>query len=131
MAAGALLSKLFAEATKAQNRSLSSYSGRRIGAAILSTDKRIFVGANVENASYSLSICAERVAVMAAIMSGITEWEAIVVAFAEAPAGPPCGACLQFIAELCSRDLLIGWAVNDGELTTAYLGELLPKPFRC
>ena len=90
---------------------------------------RTFQGCNVENASYGGTVCAERVAIWTAVASGARHFEhVVVVTDAEKPA-PPCGQCLQVMAEFCSADTKI-WLASPRKLIKAYsFKELLPKPF--
>ncbi len=121
--------KLTAEAKAARQNAYAPYSGFRVGAAVLCEDGRIFPGANVENASYGLTICAERVAISAAISYGCRKIKA--VAIAAEGFTYPCGACCQVISEFAdesARVLIINTATERIVSTT--LGELLPKAFR-
>lgn len=103
------------------------YSQFRQGAALLSADGRIFTGANVENPSYGLSMCAERVAVGAAAAAGVRSFVAIAVA-SDSPGGfIPCGACRQVLAEF-SPDLLVIRCKQDGSYETMRLRDLMPSP---
>lgn len=109
--------ELYEAAVKAAANSYSRYSRFRVGAALLAADGRIFTGCNVENASYSLTNCAERTAVFKAVSEGVTEFKAIAIAgsgdgdFTRPCA--PCGACLQVLSEFCGDDTVIvlanGW----------------------
>lgn len=102
----------------------------RVGAAVLATDGRIFVGCNVENASYGLTICAERAAVAAAVAAGVRKLAAVAVATGTTPPASPCGACRQVLAEF-GPDLVVvlrgGSRRQSCEHTT--LAALLPRPF--
>ena len=103
------------------------YSQFRTGAALLSADGRIFTGANVENPSYGLSMCAERVAVGAAAAAGVRSFVAIAVA-GDSPNGfVPCGACRQVLAEF-SPDLLVIRCKPDGSYEKLRLRDLMPSP---
>src|SRR4051812_37941668 len=120
------------EAARAASRSAyCPYSRFRVGAAVWAGG-RIFPGANVENASYGLTICAERAAAFAAVLAGATRIDAMAVACPDAPEGSdsalvmPCGACRQVLAEFAGPDTPI---VVDGAGTFA-LDDLLPSPFR-
>jgi cytidine deaminase len=118
-------------AVAAASQAHGPYSGLRVGAALLDREGRIFKGANVENASYGLTICAERSAVCTAITAGAREFEAIaIVASGDAPSSP-CGACRQVLAEFCPGDFTILLATVDAptEITTYRLDELLPHAF--
>lgn len=106
------------------------YSRFRVGAAVLA-DGRIYTGCNVENASYGLSMCAERVAVFAAVAAGAKQLQAVAVACIDAPEQSPpgmlmpCGACRQVLAEFGGADLPVH-IVGVGSLR---LQDLLPNPF--
>ena len=118
--------ELIALAKKARENSYSPYSGQKVGAALLATDGSYFLGANIENAAYSPTICAERSAFAAAVSSGKKSFSAIAICGGE-KAFPPCGVCRQIMAEFCSPDFKIYVA---GEKVAEYtLGELLPKAF--
>ena len=96
---------LFQAAVEAAGNAYCGYSGFHVGAALLTADGRIFTGCNIENASYSLTVCAERTAVFKAVSEGITRFSAISVAGSanEDFTRPcvPCGACLQVLSEFC------------------------------
>ena len=121
------LEELLAAATAVRPKAYAPYSRFAVGAAALGNDGRIYVGANVENASYGLSLCAERAAVAAAVAGGASEILAVAV-IADRPI-PPCGACLQVIAEFGSAATVV-WADGTGGYNVAEIGELLTKPFR-
>ena len=107
------------------------YSGYRVGAALLAADGRVFRGCNVENASYGLTLCAERNAITTAIAEGCREFTALAIAggTAESPAYP-CGACRQVMAEFMGPETPILVApLEAGEAVTIPLGELLPHSF--
>ncbi|WP_297955707.1 cytidine deaminase [uncultured Ruminococcus sp.] len=109
--------ELFVAAVKAAENSYSKYSGFSVGAALLTSDGRLFTGCNIENASYSLTICAERTAVFKAVSEGCREFSAIAIAGSgdgdfSRPCYP-CGACLQVLSEFCGDDLTI--VLADGE----------------
>lgn len=108
--------KLFDTAVKASANAHCKYSGFHVGAALLSEDGRIFTGCNVENSSYSMTMCAERTAVFKAISEGVTKFTAIAVAGSmdDDFLKPciPCGACLQVLSEFCSDEFQI--ILSDG-----------------
>ncbi|MFN3421112.1 MAG: cytidine deaminase, partial [Armatimonadota bacterium] len=104
------------------------YSQFRVGAALLGKSGRIYVGCNVENASYGLTICAERNAIFSAVASCEREFVALVVAGQDAQVFP-CGACRQVLAEFCDN-LPIRIVGEDGTQVETSLRELLPHAFR-
>jgi cytidine deaminase len=123
--------ELVAAARAARQRAYAPYSGYRVGAALLTEDGTVVTGANVENASSSLGICAERSAVAAAVAAGHRRFTAIAVAVSGADPARPCGACRQVLHEFpAGPDLEVVCAGEDGErLVVTTLGELLPQAF--
>ena len=123
--------ELQAAARTAREKAWAPYSRYQVGAAVLTADGRIVVGCNVENASYGLTICAERVAISAAIAQGCTNFIAICISLTGIPV--PCGACRQFLVEF-NPDMLI--LLDDVDHTAdtppecVALSELLPRAFR-
>lgn len=115
-------------ARAARRRAYAPYSGFRVGAAVRARG-RTFAAANVENASYGLSLCAERNAVAAAVGAGARGLEAVAVASGTRPPTPPCGACLQTLAEFAGPGLPVSIAGAGGEVVVTTLGELLPRRF--
>ena len=107
----------------------SPYSNVRVGAALLSADGEVFTGCNVENASYGLTLCAERVAVTKAVSSGVTDFRVIAIATSLKDPLMPCGACRQVLYEF-APDLHLITQGMEGPRAEAGLGELLPKAFR-
>jgi len=122
------VSHLIEEAQEAMQRAYAPYSGFRVGAALLTSDNQIFTGCNVENASYGLTVCAERIAVFNAISSGASEFKALVVVSDGEGYCRPCGACRQVIRE-CGKNILIIMASNDGRYEAKSISELLPDCF--
>jgi cytidine deaminase len=118
---------LIAAARAARTRAYAPYSKFAVGAAILTEDGRIFSGANVENASYSLTICAERAAAFAAIGQGARRLRA--VALVSATGAPPCGACRQVLAECTEADFEVFIANTDGVWRLYRASELWPFTF--
>lgn len=120
---------LAAAATAAREQAYAPYSGYRVGAAILGGSGRVYVGCNVENASYGLCLCAERSAVAQMITAGERTPAAIAVATSGPEPGPPCGLCRQTLAELATT-LPIALVVNGKIAKTTSLEALFPEPFR-
>jgi len=118
---------LVALARGAQARAYAPYSGFRVGAALETDDGRMFAGCNVENASYGLSICAERAAVATAVAEGATRYRRLVVVTDSEPPASPCGGCRQVLAEF-GLDLEITAVGPSGEQSWR-LGTLLPDAF--
>jgi cytidine deaminase len=121
------LLELHGVAQKARDQAYAPYSGFAVGAALLSSDGSQFVGVNVENVSYSVTMCAERVALGAAVAAGCRHFDAVAIA-AAGPAASPCGACRQALAEF-SPDLQVVFPL-DGSLEVMSIAELLPASFR-
>lgn len=119
--------KLIELAIKAKEKAYAPYSNFRVGAALLA-DGNIFTGFNIENVSYSLTICAERVAAINAITEGFKSFDKIAVASDGADFITPCGACLQFLAEF-SKEMEIILVNKEGDSKVTTLKELLPSPF--
>ena len=105
------------------------YSKFKVGAALESADGRIFTGCNVENSSYGLSMCAERVAIFKAISEGLRDFKRIaVIADTHSPVRP-CGACRQVISDLFPKDAEVILANLQGDIEVTRISELLPAPF--
>ncbi|MDA8427443.1 MAG: cytidine deaminase [Treponema sp.] len=119
--------KLFALALDASGASYSPYSRFRVGAALLCEDGSVFTGANVENRSFGLTVCAERSAVSAAVSAGRRSFVGIVVATpdAEYPVSP-CGACRQVLSEFLKPDALVVFGSSAGARVETTMGELFP-----
>jgi cytidine deaminase len=122
-----LTDRLIAAARNAQAQAYAPYSNFRVGAALEAADGTIFLGCNVENASYGLTICAERAAVCAAISAGVRAFRRAVVASEVDPPAAPCGACRQVLAEF-GLDLTID-GVGRTQAVRWQLSELLPDAF--
>jgi len=120
---------LIQAAAQVRERSYSPYSHFRVGAALLGEDGKIYSGANVENASFGLSICAERTAVFQAVSGGELRFEAIAICTDGTIPTPPCGACRQVLMEFAPAltVLLVG---ADGSVEEHRLADLLAHPFR-
>ena len=109
--------ELLALARQAADRAYAPYSEFPVGAALVTGDGRIFLGANIENASYGLGCCAERTAVFHAVMAGAEEISTIAVWAPLAKPCPPCGAC---------RQVLVEWRPRVGDMTVILEGETGP-----
>ncbi|MDD3180541.1 MAG: cytidine deaminase [Opitutaceae bacterium] len=122
------LRNLTTAARKAAGKAYAPYSKFRVGAAVLTGTGRIFVGCNVENASYGLCNCAERTAIFNAVAAGQKVLRAIVVYTPTSTPTPPCGACRQVISEF-GPDARIICTCDSPKVIDASLGELLPHAF--
>lgn len=118
---------LVAAAREAQSRAHCPYSHYRVGAALEGADGSVFLGCNVENASYGLTICAERSAVFAAVTAGVRQFRRIVIATDSEVAASPCGACRQVLAEFGVDIEVI--SVGPTHTRTWRLRDLLPDAF--
>jgi cytidine deaminase len=120
--------RLIAEASRSRGNAVSKRSGFAVGAAIEAADGRIFGGCNVENSTYGLTVCAERVAIWKALSEGVRKFRAVaVVTGAEKPT-PPCGASRQILWEFAG-DVPVVSATSGGVRKTYRMSELLPEPF--
>jgi cytidine deaminase len=121
--------ELVAAARAARRRAHAPYSRFAVGAALRDEQGRVHVGCNVENASYGLTICAERNALAAAVVAGARAVRAVAVVTPTRPPGPPCGACRQVLAELGDARTRILLAGPTGGTEATTLGALLPRAF--
>jgi cytidine deaminase len=122
-----LTDSLISAARAAQSHAYAPYSKFRVGAALESSEGDVYVGCNVENASYGLTICAERAAVFAAVTAGVTRFRRAVVVTDVDPPAAPCGACRQVLAEF-GLDLPID-GVGPASSVRWRLADLLPVAF--
>lgn len=120
--------KLIAAARQAREFAHAPYSRFRVGAAVRTKAGRIFSGCNIENASYGLTLCAERVAIFKAVSEGEREFDSIVVVADTEKLTPPCGACRQIIWEFCG-DIPVILVNLKGKIERERAGNLLPRPF--
>jgi cytidine deaminase len=120
--------KLVQKAIGAKKYSHSPYSKFRVGAALLTNAGKIFTGCNIENSSYSLTICAERTAIFKAISDGHTKFKAIAIASDSKDLISPCGACRQVLYDLAD-DLQVILINGEGKTKIMQLRSLLPLPF--
>jgi cytidine deaminase len=124
------MNELIEAATRVRAHAHAPYSRYQVGAAVRGGSGRIYAGANVENASYGLSLCAERSAVAAAVAAGETRIVAAAVVTSTSPPAAPCGACRQVLAEFADDALPLALANDAGERADTTLGALLPHAFR-
>jgi len=119
--------ELFALAKEARESAYAPYSDFKVGAALLGESGTIYLGCNVENASFGLTVCAERVALFKAVSEGERVFKAIAI-YAGSKSVPPCGACLQVMAEFGDLDILL--FDSKGSYVKWRISELLPQAFR-
>ena len=120
--------ELVAKARAVMRQAYAPYSGFRVGAALLAEDGTVYTGCNVENASYGLTVCAERVAVANAVAHGVRQYRSLAIVTEGSEAVAPCGACRQVLVEFAPR--LQVFSESDAERREWVLAELLPAPFR-
>src|SRR6201998_1315516 len=119
---------LNAAALRARDNAHAPFSKFKVGAAIEDDSGRIFTGCNVENATYGLTVCAERVAVFKAISEGARKFRRVAVAADTEMLTPPCGACRQILWEFCG-DVEVTLVNLHGKTETFRLKDLFPRPF--
>ena len=127
------MKELVLQAEEAMKKAYAPYSGFCVGAALLGKSGRVYTGCNVENASFSPTICAERTAIAKAVSEGEREFTALAVAGGKDGVingiCPPCGVCRQVLAEFCGPDFPVYLATGEGNYETVTLQELLPLGF--
>ncbi|MBV6479850.1 MAG: Cytidine deaminase [Ignavibacteria bacterium] len=121
-------SRLIKLSISAKSKSYSPYSKFKVGAALLTAGNKVYTGANIENASFSLCVCAERVVFSKAISEGEKKFKAIAISTGNSKPVFPCGACRQFMYEFCD-DLDIIIVNSEKKFVITKLSELLPKGF--
>lgn len=121
--------KMFKKAKKAQKNAYVPYSEFPLGAAVLTEDGSIYTGVNIENASFSLTNCAERSAIFTAVSQGKKKIEALLIVSSTENPVPPCGACRQVIQEFADGDIEVVMMTEDGKEQTMTSKELLPGAF--
>jgi cytidine deaminase len=119
---------LISAARQARENAHAPYSNFRVGAALRATSGRIFGGCNIENASYGLTVCAERVAIFKAMSEGERNFSALAVVTDAEKLTPPCGACRQLIWEFCG-DIPVTLSNLAGKTETVQMRDIFPKPF--
>ena len=122
-----VVSDLVTKAREAMRNAYAPYSEFRVGAALEATDGRVFAGCNVESASYGLTICAERMALGAAVAAGARAFRRVVVTTEVEPPAAPCGACRQLLAEFGTNLEVVAAGPSTERRWT--LGALLPDAF--
>lgn len=122
------LTDLIRQAKKARNNARAPYSHFKVGAALETWHKQVYSGCNVENSTYGLTVCAERVAVWKALSEGASRFRRMAVVADTPNLTPPCGACRQIIWEYCG-DIEILLANLRGKKATYQMSELFPTPF--
>jgi len=114
---------------EAKKLARAKYSNFHVGAALLTKDDHLYLGANIENASYGLTVCAERTAAFSAVLNGEKEFKAIAISSDAEDFIPPCGACRQVLAELCGGELDVIMTNKNGDKKVVKMSELLPYAF--
>jgi len=122
--------KLLAAAREARDKAYAPYSNFRVGASVLASDGRIFSGCNVENASFGLTICAERNAIFSMVAAGAKEIREILVIGETETILPPCGACRQVIAEFAQPQTVVHMCNRTGASRDVTVSKLIPFIFR-
>jgi cytidine deaminase len=122
--------QLVLAANQVRTNAYAPYSQYKVGAAVRADNGRVYAGANVENASYGLAICAERSAVAQAISDGAKKISGVAVVTSTSPPAAPCGMCRQTLAEFGPDSLELVLVNDKGERLETTLGQLLPRAFR-
>lgn len=120
---------LIAAAEQARKHAYAPYSQYAVGAAVRAANGKIYTGSNIENASYGLTICAERVALASAAAAGERQFEALAISAGKESPGMPCGACRQFMAEWFDNEVPVVSVSSQGQQKQMTFGELLPEAF--
>ncbi len=127
------LAALVAQAVAVRERAWAPYSGFRVGAALVGASGRVYLGVNVENASYGVAVCAERTAVVSAVAQGERRFREIAIVTDAPEAAAPCGICRQTLAEFAlaeiGQDLPVTLVSLSGAVTRLQLSALLPLAF--
>lgn len=121
--------ELAEKAIEAKKKAIPTYSGFHVGAALKTKSGNIYTGSNIENSSYSLTICAERTAIFTALHEGEREFDSIAIAGDADKYTPPCGACRQVLMEHCGPELNVVLVTPDKKYKVLKLKELLPLSF--
>lgn len=121
--------ELAKKAESAKDKAFAPYSNFHVGAALVTKSGKIYEGANIENSSYGLTICAERTAAFQAILEGEREFDSIAIASDSEEFCPPCGACRQVLLDLCGKNLNVVMINKKQEIKSFKLSELIPFSF--
>jgi cytidine deaminase len=121
--------KLIEESKKAREKAYVPYSNFQVGAALLTTDGKVYHGCNIENAAYSMCNCAERTALFKAYSEGDRDFKMLAVVADTVRPCSPCGACRQVISELCPSDMKVILTNLKGDILEITVAELLPGAF--
>lgn len=122
------MDELFKAASQARENAYAPYSGYKVGAALRSSDGRVFAGCNVENVAYGSTLCAERNAVLSMVTAGQTSFSELLLLTKDV--ATPCGACLQVLSEFAGEMAKVHCQSESGAGATYTLGELFPHAFR-
>lgn len=122
--------KLICAAMAARERAYAPFSHFRVGAALLCGDGAVYTGCNIENSSYSPTLCAERCAAAKALSEGRRDFMAIAIVGSSPEPTMPCGVCRQFLYEFCDESFPVICAKNETDYVEMALGELFPRGFR-
>ncbi|GAC1398384.1 MAG: cytidine deaminase [Pyrinomonadaceae bacterium] len=120
--------ELIEAATRAREQAFAPFSNFKVGAALETANGRVFMGCNIESASYGLTVCAERVALWKAVSEGVREFKRIAVVVDTENLTTPCGACRQLLWEFCG-DATVILANLHGDVQTMGVSDLLPRAF--
>ncbi len=120
---------LIEQANEARAHAYAPYSNFRVGAALLTKSNKLYLGCNIENASYTPTNCAERTAIFKAVYDGEREFEAIAIVSDGRNATAPCGVCRQVLAEFCEPSMPVICANMEGNYKILTLEELIPMAF--
>ena len=120
--------ELIARAVEVRENACAGYSQYKVGAALLASSGKVYTGCNVENSTYGLTVCAERVALWKALSEGERTFTKIAVVTSSEPPASPCGACRQILWEFCG-DIEVILANFKGFRHTLRLAEIFPRPF--
>jgi cytidine deaminase len=122
------MANLIEEASAAREKAVAPFSKFKVGAALLTADGKVYHGCNVENCTYGLTVCAERVALLSALAAGDRSFTAIAVVTQSPEPSSPCGPCRQLMWEFCG-DIDVTLANLEGQRIDYKLSELFPHPF--